>query len=261
MMRSDVRTRIWHVNDRVTERTDCVAKEVEVCLRFLRGGQIERVSVHCLPVFLRELAVGFLICEGFRSSVENVRILAAAEDAADIRNACERYEVIVELSETVSDVAVTDDAKHSAHRKRVTCERVICEIPTLVRMLDECGTTFKKTGCTHVVGVFECCGDKHVIVEDVSRHCAIDKAVGLCIEKGISTYESVLVTSCRQTYSTMRKAANAGFPAVVSVSAPTSAAIKIAEISGITLVGFARERRFNVYANAWKLLRHGAGAI
>ena len=85
----------------------------------------------------------------------------------------------------------------------------------------------------------------------MSRHCAIDKAVGLCLKMGIPTRESVLVTSCcRQTYSTMRKAVNAGFKVVVSVFAPTKEAVDIARNFGITLIGFARDGRFNVYANA-----------
>lgn len=84
----------------------------------------------------------------------------------------------------------------------------------------------------------------------MSRHCAINKAGGLCLKMGIPIEESALVTSCRQTYSTMRKAVNAGFKVVMSVSAPTKEAVDIARSFGITLIGFAREGRFNVYANA-----------
>ena len=119
--------------------------------------------------------------------------------------------------------------------------------------MNESGRLFRATGGTHVVGVFGS-SRREIFVEDVSRHCAIDKAVGLCLKMGIPTEESVLVTSCRQTYSTMRKAVNAGFEVVVSVSAPTKEAVDIARNFGITLIGFAREGRFNVYANAWRVV-------
>jgi formate dehydrogenase accessory protein FdhD len=60
----------------------------------------------------------------------------------------------------------------------------------------------KTTGCTHVIGI---CGGREIFVEDISRHCAIDKAIGLAIREGIDLSNSFLVTSCRQTASTIKK--------------------------------------------------------
>jgi FdhD protein len=93
-----------------------------------------------------------------------------------------------------------------------------------------------------------------MFIEDISRLCAIDKLIGLCIENGIEIPESVLLTSCRQTHSTAKKVLFVGFPITISVSAPTELAIRDAEKFGITLIGFARDNRFNVYTNDWRIL-------
>jgi len=64
-----------------------------------------------------------------------------------------------------------------------------------------------------------------------------------------------LVTSCRQTYTTVKKEICTGFPITISVSAPTALAVKEADEFGMTLIGFARDKRFNVYVNDWRIVK------
>jgi len=122
-----------------------------------------------------------------------------------------------------------------------------------VKELGEEGVLYKAMGGTHVVAAFDQNG-AGAFIEDVSRHCAIDKLIGTCIKKGIEISENVLVTSSRQTHTTVKKVLFAGFPVAISVSAPTELAIRDAAEFGITLVGFARDKRFNVYTNGWRIL-------
>lgn len=122
-----------------------------------------------------------------------------------------------------------------------------------VKELGEEGVLYKATGGTHVVAAFNQKG-AGIFIEDISRHCAIDKLIGACIKNGIDTSESVFVSSSRQTHTTVKKVLFACFPVAISVSAPTERAIRDATESGITLVGFVCDKRFNVYTNGWRIL-------
>jgi len=123
----------------------------------------------------------------------------------------------------------------------------------LVKQLDENCPLYRETGGTHVAAVFQ--GSTVVFAEDVSRHCAIDKVIGASLMRGIRLSRSVLVTSCRQTQSAMKKVVHAQIPVVVTIAAPTDLAIRTAEQSGVTLVGFVRGRQFNVYSHDWRIVR------
>jgi len=256
-------------------REERVVREAEVRLRLFRGGtKAAEFHVFCMPSLLEELALGFLRCEGFLSSASadalpplKVRKSETKGGGSEGKLECllPSYEIEIDLGEGereenvkekgrvwkergVSGVARKEEEEEEGESNSsvtVTAEEVL----EFSRKLNESGRLFRATGGTHVVGVFGS-SRREIFVEDVSRHCAIDKAVGLCLKVGIPTEESVLVTSCRQTYSTMRKAVNAGFKVIVSVSAPTKEAVDIARSFGITLIGFARDGRFNVYANA-----------
>lgn len=138
--------------------------------------------------------------------------------------------------------------------KRITSQLRIAQDRVFdgVKKLDEHSILHQKTGGTHVVGIFS--ASQQIFVEDISRHCAIDKAIGLAFKKGIDLSQSALVTSCRQTLSTIRKAIYAQIPIVISVSAATDLAIENADLFGITLIGFARERQFSIYCHDWRIL-------
>jgi FdhD protein len=115
---------------------------------------------------------------------------------------------------------------------------------------------FSKTGGLHGAGLFSAAdGDPLVVREDVGRHNTVDKVVGWALLKNrLATLEqSVLVVSGRAGFEIVQKAAAARIPIVCAVSAPSSLAVAVAEELGLTLVGFLRGRRANVYAGADRL--------
>jgi FdhD protein len=111
--------------------------------------------------------------------------------------------------------------------------------------------TFERTGGLHATGLFDAEGKLLMVREDVGRHNAMDKVVGRALLDGLlPLHDHVLCVSGRQSFELVQKAAVAGAPVLVGVGAPSSLAIRLAEDRGMTLCGFARRGRVNVYTRA-----------
>jgi FdhD protein len=215
--------------ERRAQTSDRVICETEVSIK-LNGRRYRRL--YCLSSHLEELALGYFLVEG----------LAGPPD--------------IDVDVKGSEVLVHRRAKAKKPRMKKISSRISVtegQVFDWVDQLNDSCPLFKKTGGTHVVGIFG--GKRPLIVEDISRHCAIDKVIGLAVKNGVELSEKALVTSCRQTVSTLSKALNARIPIVVTISAPTSLAIEKAQRFGVTLVGFARGRQCNIYANEWRISR------
>ena len=110
---------------------------------------------------------------------------------------------------------------------------------------------FDATGGIHAVARFSLTGELLDLAEDVGRHNALDKVVGRALATGdLPLHDAALWLSGRAGFEMVDKAARAGAPLVVAVGAPTSLAVEVAQTAGITLVGFLRNGRHNVYAHA-----------
>jgi len=133
---------------------------------------------------------------------------------------------------------VDDDVRISAE--------VLYRLPAAMRAGQ---AVFEATGGLHAAGLFDKEGNLLVLREDVGRHNAVDKTVGWALAEGrMPLAGHVLMVSGRVSFEVVQKAAAARIPVVCAVSAPSSLAVRTAEALGITLVGFLRERRANVYS-------------
>ncbi|MCK4354248.1 MAG: formate dehydrogenase accessory sulfurtransferase FdhD [Dehalococcoidia bacterium] len=214
--------------------SDAVIFEAKVLL-MLNGKSYK--SFYCLPTYLEEMVRGYLISEGVCSLCDIKGIKArphgerfVVEAVINSRN--------IKLDEIKSAIKIS-----------------IADIWAAAEKLNESSILFRETGGTHVAGILN--RRDSVFAEDISRHCAIDKSLGLAFQKDMSIARSVLIVSCRQTASTISKAIYSRIPIVVSTSAVTGLAIKSARQYGITLIGFAREHRFNIYSHKERVIGSG----
>ena len=208
------------------KRTDEVIREQEVIVRIDR----EIHKFYSLPSDLEEMIVGNLKSTGINPSFCKIRKIADNEYTVD-------FSFVKGLIK---------NPQKCESGKTLTSKEVF----NSVEMLNANDFLHKETRGTHIIGI---CGGREIFVEDISRHCAIDKAVGLAIKDGINLSHSFLVTSCRQTASTIKKAIFCGIPIVISIAAPTDLAVKEANEYGITLIGFADSKRFNIYSHDWRI--------
>jgi FdhD protein len=123
---------------------------------------------------------------------------------------------------------------------------LLAELPERLRQ-----PAFERTGGLHATGLFSADGEALEVREDVGRHNAMDKVIGWALLSGALPFSSnVLCVSGRLAFELVQKAARAGAPILVGVGAPTSLAVELAADRGITLAGFARGGRVNVYTHA-----------
>jgi FdhD protein len=213
-----------------------------------------------------ELAVGFLFTEGIIAGpgqLTSVRGCGAGNVVCiDLKRG-----VAVDLSRlernfyTASSCGVCGKASLKAVRvaptHRLRPEWPVVDATTVQRLperLRGAQAVFDRTGGLHAAALFDSAGHLLALREDVGRHNALDKLIGAQFQAGQTPLlDSVLLVSGRASFELVQKAAVAGIPILAAVGAPSSLAVSLASEHGMTVMGFVRHDRFNVYAGAERI--------
>ncbi len=130
------------------------------------------------------------------------------------------------------------------------------QIFALAKKFQLSSETYRSTGGVHSAAL---CNNTGILVfaEDIGRHNAIDKIFGRCLLDGIPTDDCMIITSGRIASEILLKVARRHIPLIISKSAPTELGVRLAGDFGITLIGFVRGKRMNVYTNDWRVVTDG----
>jgi FdhD protein len=216
-----------------------------------------------------ELAVGFLFSEGMIRDIAQIRSMERLSDG-------DPNIVVVELLEegpqkpvqaqrnfvmtsacglcgkaSLQDLEVNACPMLPQDETQIAPE-IIHQMPDRLRRAQN---IFDSTGGLHAAALFDLHGELESLREDIGRHNAVDKLIGAALSGHRTPLSaSLLMVSGRASFELVQKALMAGIPVMAAVGAPSSLAVATAERSGMTLVGFARNSRFNVYAGRRRIL-------
>lgn len=211
----------------------------------------------------RELAAGFLFTEGILGEAVQIESVETSDDDDNVVRVELRAGVPVDLRRlerhfyTASSCGVCGKASIAALNLQVRRAlpdtgpvfdaAVIHALPDTLRATQ---TVFDRTGGLHAAALFTPTGELLGLHEDVGRHNAVDKLIGaqLLAEKQLPTGDCGLFVSGRASFELVQKALAAGLPLLAAVGAPSSLAVELAQTHGMTLLGFVRGNRFNIYA-------------
>ncbi|HDP99272.1 MAG TPA: formate dehydrogenase accessory sulfurtransferase FdhD [bacterium] len=244
--------------DETKNQQDVIIKETPLTL-FVNNHEL--VTLLCLPQYQANLGVGFLFSEGFLSDKDDIesvnvnrnrgivwvqlknqlRINENFQKSRAVTSGCARGLTFYQLFEKWEGEFISTGMTISHNY-----------IVDAVADLNQRSLLFRQTGGTHSALLYQ---QNEFLLEreDIGRHNAIDKIIGECILKRISGEDKIMMSSGRISSEILLKAARFKIPILVSRGAPTSASLKLAEEIGITLVGFARGKKMNVYCNSWRI--------
>lgn len=250
---------ILRINDGLRSNADDLVA-VEFPLTIILDNQ-ELVTVLCSPVNLKYLAVGFLFSEGLlkdkneikkividdRKGVAWVETNGKTEINAEvmhkryITSGCGRGAAFYSFADAQASAQVESGVKIKSSE---TC--------ALVNGFQHRSEVHKATHGVHSAAL---CDTENMLVfsDDIARHNALDKIFGECILEGIQTDDRMMIVSGRVSSEMLLKVARRNIPVVVSIAAPTSMGVKLANDLGITLIGLVRGKRMNVYSGAWRV--------
>ena len=279
------------IDSSIHDREDTLAVEEPLEIQLAYGPRSSR-KLKSISVTMRtpgddaSLAAGFLKTEGVVREPEDIvsiHYAAAAEITASIDGAILSPDSAGNIIRVELDESIEPNVASLARNFYTTSSCGICgkasllalqavgpprvhntftcaaeTVYTLPEKLNAAQTLFRRTGGLHGAGLFDCAGELQDVSEDVGRHNAVDKLLGKAfLADRLPLRDRLLLLSGRASFELLQKAVMAGIPVVVAVGAPSSLAVRVARQFDITLVGFLRDRRFNIYSGADRIIAGG----
>jgi FdhD protein len=269
-------TQVERIERQRREQTSDLIAVEEPLQVILEHGQAHTRSQAPLAMTMRtpghdaDLVTGFLYAEGVIASVDDlitVRHCLRSETPENVVRAILREHVVVprrllERTLTVTSACGVCGLRTVESLSKMGCERIPVRgdafRPAAIRRalasLEESQAWFRYTGGTHGAALFDDTGALLLHREDVGRHNALDKLIGAWLQSSaLVSRPGFVVVSSRASFELVQKTVRAGFPMLVAIGAASSLAVETARRFDLTLVGFARESRFNVYSNVERI--------
>ncbi|GLI53915.1 formate dehydrogenase accessory sulfurtransferase FdhD [Thermodesulfovibrio yellowstonii] len=236
----------------ITEVDDIIAVEKKIKV-YVNNEEI--VSLSASPCQIRELVVGFLMTEGILKGDWCPEKITIEENEKQINAIVELEGHVCLDGKTITSgcmaaVSFLDDVKESI---RDNLKIKASALFNLFRHFQEKSILYRTTGCIHAAAI----ADENEILfiaEDVGRHNAVDKIIGWTLLNRVSFKGKIMLVSGRISSEMALKTAKWKIPLIVSRTAPTSLAIEFAEKAGLTLIGFLRGQRFNIYSHPERIV-------
>jgi FdhD protein len=226
---------------------------VEKKLRISVNGK-NVISLYCTPLMVRELVTGIIHNEGIISG-EWCADRMAIEYDDEIRVDVPSSGTLHEGEKTITS-GCAGGVSFGREAAGIVTDNVSFAAETIKAMFREFqqkSDAYRLTGGVHSAALTD--GNKILVfAEDIGRHNAVDKVIGYCLLENLPFKGMIMLTSGRLSSEIVSKCARCAIPVLVSRSAPTSLAIKIGESSGITVIGFVRGDRMNVYTGRQRIL-------
>ena len=214
-------------------------------------------TILCSPTNLKELAVGHFLSEGIIKSTEEIEevILKESESTCYVKLKPEiKVEDRVKISRLHARIihsACGDSSEYQNANKILKVKSNLkVKAQTIfdsVKQLNFKAEGYRRTGGFHAAAIYKVGGQLVALAEDVGRHNAVDKVIGMAALNKVDFGECFLALSGRMSGDVVFKAANVGLPIIASLAAALSSGISMAESADLTLVGFVRGKRFNIY--------------
>ncbi len=236
---------------------DYVVAEERIAF-YLNGKKL--LSVMSIPKEQDCHIVGFLISEGVIEDISQIWSLEVAQDGKSVAIEAEIIEENLQnlfREKTLTSgccVGVAGNLEGHIVERFVESKAKIAreELFSYLQIFEKPSELFDKTGCVHKAMLV--LKDSALICEDIGRHNAIDKVMGKARLQGLDTHDAVLYVSGRLSLEMVIKAVMHNIPIVVSKAAATLMGVKAAQETGVTLVGFARGKRANVYTHSGRIV-------
>jgi FdhD protein len=247
-----------------TIATDVIAVEVPVALEY---NGISHVVMLASPADLENFALGFSLSEGIIQQASELYSCEVESTEAGwlvhLEIAAERFMLLKErrrnlagrtgcgLCGTESLEQVTRCTTAVSHRHQFTEAAIVNGMHAMQNLQP----LQKQSGATHAAAWMTAQGQVVLVREDVGRHNALDKLIGVMAEDKCDFCTGVLLITSRASYEMVQKAAIMNVGVIAAISAPTSFAVELAEQTGVTLIGFMRDHSYVVYTHANRVLR------
>lgn len=251
--------RIDMSNKKSVTLEDCVAEEKPLDLFLNRRFY---ATIFCTPSDLKELAVGHLLSEGIIEAINEVEEVAIEADVCRIKfissfdldkrlRLRKHYErVILSACGHQGSFKPLRGFPKIKQGSAVKADMVL----SCVNQLNSSGEIFKKTGGVHAAAVFKADGTRLSFAEDVGRHNAVDKALGAMMLRRNDPANCLLTLTGRLTGDIVAKSARVKVPIVASIAAAIDSGITLARKTNLTLIGFVRRNRMNIYSCPERIL-------